>query len=175
MKMLKAGTVEEARSMKRYLADVHHMKSGEDGLKIIQMSEIPSNAIIPKAFLEEFDGFSLGSNDMTQMVLATDRDNARLSHIYDEEDPAVVSSGLSWLPFSPVRNIAKRSASAVRAFPTARCCAVLSPLPVLRQLLLCRIPITRPSLIWLRWRPRAFPPVTLASGFRGSTTPRCVS
>lgn len=83
-------TVEEARSMKRYLEEVHHMKSGEDSLKIIQMSEIPSNAIIAKAFLEEFDGFSIGSNDMTQMVLATDRDNARLAHIYDEEDPAVV-------------------------------------------------------------------------------------
>lgn len=83
-------TVEEARSMKRYLEEVHRMKSGEDGLKIILMSEIPSNAIIAKAFLEEFDGFSIGSNDMTQMVLATDRDNARLSHIYDEEDPAVV-------------------------------------------------------------------------------------
>ena len=83
-------TIEEARSMRRYLEQVHKMKSGEDGLRIIQMSEIPSNAIIAKQFLEEFDGFSIGSNDMTQMVLATDRDNARLSHIYDEEDPAVV-------------------------------------------------------------------------------------
>ncbi len=83
-------TVEQARSMRRYLEQVHKMKSGEDGLKIILMSEIPSNAIIARQFLEEFDGFSIGSNDMTQMVLATDRDNARLSHIYDEEDPAVV-------------------------------------------------------------------------------------
>jgi len=83
-------TVEQARSMRRYLEQVHKMKSGEDGLKIILMSEIPSNAIIAKQFLEEFDGFSIGSNDMTQMVLATDRDNARLAHIYDEEDPAVV-------------------------------------------------------------------------------------
>ena len=83
-------TVEEARSMRRYLEQVHKMKSGEDGLKIILMSEIPSNAIIAGQFLEEFDGFSIGSNDMTQMVLATDRDNARLSYIYDEEDPAVV-------------------------------------------------------------------------------------
>ena len=48
------------------------------------------NAILAKQFIQEFDGFSIGSNDMTQMVLATDRDNARLSHIYDEEDPAVV-------------------------------------------------------------------------------------
>lgn len=83
-------TLEEARSMRCYLDQVHKLKSGQDGLKIILMSELPSNAILAKQFLSEFDGFSIGSNDMTQMVLATDRDNARLSHIYDEEDPAVV-------------------------------------------------------------------------------------
>ena len=83
-------TIEEARSMRRYLEQVHKLKRGHDGLKIIQMSEIPSNALLAKQFLEEFDGFSIGSNDMTQMVLATDRDNASLSHIYDEEDPAVI-------------------------------------------------------------------------------------
>lgn len=83
-------TLEEARSMKRYLSDVHQLKSGEDGLKLILMSEIPSNAILAKQFIQEFDGFSIGSNDMTQLVLGTDRDNAKLRHIYDEEDPAVV-------------------------------------------------------------------------------------
>nr|WP_072697112.1 PEP/pyruvate-binding domain-containing protein [Desulfovibrio litoralis] len=83
-------TLEQARSMRAYLEQVHKLKSGEDGLKIILMSEIPSNAILAKEYLKEFDGFSIGSNDMTQMVLATDRDNARLSHIYDEEDPAVI-------------------------------------------------------------------------------------
>ncbi len=83
-------TLEEARSMRSYLEQVHKLKSGQDGLKIILMSELPSNAILAKQFITEFDGFSIGSNDMTQMVLATDRDNARLSHIYDEEDPAVV-------------------------------------------------------------------------------------
>lgn len=83
-------TLEEARSMRIYLEQVHKLKSGLDGLKVIQMSELPSNAILSKEFLKEFDGFSIGSNDMTQMVLATDRDNASLSHIYDEEDPAVV-------------------------------------------------------------------------------------
>ena len=83
-------TLEEARSMRRYLEQVHRLKPGQDGLKIILMSEIPANAILAKQFIEEFDGFSIGSNDMTQMVLATDRDNASLSHIYDEEDPAVV-------------------------------------------------------------------------------------
>ncbi|MGE9986197.1 PEP/pyruvate-binding domain-containing protein [Desulfovibrio sp. SGI.169] len=83
-------TLEEARSMRCYLDQVHKLKSGQDGLKIILMSELPSNAILAKQFISEFDGFSIGSNDMTQMVLATDRDNARLAHIYDEEDPAVV-------------------------------------------------------------------------------------
>jgi pyruvate,water dikinase len=83
-------TLEQARSMKRYLADVHSLKSGEDGLKVILMSEIPSNAILAKQFIEEFDGFSIGSNDMTQLVLGTDRDNSLMRHVYDEEDPAVV-------------------------------------------------------------------------------------
>ncbi|MBD5641698.1 MAG: phosphoenolpyruvate synthase [Desulfovibrio sp.] len=83
-------TLEQARSMRTYLEQVHNLKSGEDDLKIILMSELPSNAILAKQFLNEFDGFSIGSNDMTQMVLATDRDNAQLSHIYDEEDPAVI-------------------------------------------------------------------------------------
>jgi pyruvate,water dikinase len=83
-------TLEEARSMKRYLQQVHHIQSGDSGLKIILMSEIPSNAVLAKEFIKEFDGFSIGSNDMTQLVLGTDRDNARLRHIYDEEDPAVV-------------------------------------------------------------------------------------
>ena len=83
-------TVEEARSMKRYVEQVHNLKSGKDGLKIILMSEIPSNAVLAKEFITEFDGFSIGSNDMTQLVLGTDRDNSRLRKIYDEEDPAVV-------------------------------------------------------------------------------------
>ncbi len=83
-------TLEEARSMRRYLDQVHKVSSGTDGLKIILMSEIPSNAILAKEFIKEVDGFSIGSNDMTQMVLATDRDNASLGHIYDEEDPAVI-------------------------------------------------------------------------------------
>lgn len=83
-------TIEEASAMRQYLQQVHNLVSGQDGLKIIMMSEIPANAIICKEFITQFDGFSIGSNDMTQMVLATDRDNARLQPIYDEEDPAVV-------------------------------------------------------------------------------------
>jgi hypothetical protein len=77
-------TVEEATAMKRYLEQVHKLHSGDEGLKIFIMSEIPSNAILAKQFIQDFDGFSIGSNDMTQMVLATDRDNASLRHIYDE-------------------------------------------------------------------------------------------
>ncbi|QJB57758.1 PEP/pyruvate-binding domain-containing protein [Pseudodesulfovibrio sp. zrk46] len=88
-------TLEEARSMKRYLKQVHNLESGRDELKVILMAEIPSNAVLCKEFLKEVDGFSIGSNDMTQMVLATDRDNASLQHIYDEEDPAVVWAILS--------------------------------------------------------------------------------
>jgi pyruvate,water dikinase len=83
-------TIEEARSMRSYFEQVHKLQSGKDGLKVILMSELPSNAVLARFFIEEFDGFSIGSNDMTQMILATDRDNSRLAHIYDEEDPAVV-------------------------------------------------------------------------------------
>ncbi|MFW6323618.1 MAG: PEP/pyruvate-binding domain-containing protein [Desulfovibrionales bacterium] len=83
-------TLEEARSMKRYLSQVHNLRSGQEGLKVILMSEIPSNAVLAKEFIQEVDGFSIGSNDMTQLVLGTDRDNSRLRKIYDEEDPAVV-------------------------------------------------------------------------------------
>lgn len=83
-------TVEEATSTKRYLERVHKLHSGDEGLKMFIMSEIPSNAVLAKQFIQEFDGFSIGSNDMTQMVLGTDRDNPALRHIYDEEDPAVV-------------------------------------------------------------------------------------
>ncbi|MDE7468737.1 MAG: phosphoenolpyruvate synthase, partial [Desulfovibrionaceae bacterium] len=85
-------TIEEARSVKEYLRSVHNLESGKDELKIFLMSEIPSNAILAKQFISEFDGLSIGSNDMTQMVLGTDRDNSDLQDIYDEEDPAVIWS-----------------------------------------------------------------------------------
>ena len=62
---------------------------------MILMAEIPSNAVLSKEFIKEVDGFSIGSNDMTQLVLGTDRDNSSLQHIYDEEDPAVVWAILS--------------------------------------------------------------------------------
>ena len=83
-------TIEEARAIKEYLRSVHGIESGKDGLRIFLMSEIPANAILAKQFITEFDGLSIGSNDMTQMILGTDRDNPDLQDIYDEEDPAVI-------------------------------------------------------------------------------------
>ena len=62
---------------------------GDNGLKLIMMCEIPSNAILAEAFLEYFDGFSIGSNDMTQLTLALDRDSALVSDLFDERDEAV--------------------------------------------------------------------------------------
>ena len=62
---------------------------GKNGLKVIVMCEIPSNVILAKEFLKIFDGFSIGSNDLTQLTLGLDRDSGLVSHIYDERNPAV--------------------------------------------------------------------------------------
>jgi len=62
---------------------------GDNGLRIIMMCEIPSNAVLAKEFLEYFDGFSIGSNDMTQLSLGLDRDSELVAHLFDERDPAV--------------------------------------------------------------------------------------
>jgi pyruvate,water dikinase len=62
---------------------------GRDGLKVIMMCEIPSNALMADEFLEIFDGFSIGSNDMTQLTLGLDRDSAIVAGLFDERDPAV--------------------------------------------------------------------------------------
>ena len=62
---------------------------GKNGLKIVMMCEIPSNAILAEEFLKRFDGFSIGSNDMTQMTLALDRDSGLVMDAFDERDPAV--------------------------------------------------------------------------------------
>ena len=64
---------------------------GEDGLQVYVMCEIPSNVVSAEAFAERFDGFSIGSNDLTQLVLGVDRDSADLAHLFDEEDDAVKS------------------------------------------------------------------------------------
>jgi pyruvate,water dikinase len=65
------------------------LERGKNGLKIVMMCEIPSNAILADEFLERFDGFSIGSNDMTQMTLALDRDSGLVMDAFDERDPAV--------------------------------------------------------------------------------------
>lgn len=65
------------------------LKRGEQGLKIIMMCEIPSNALLAEQFLEHFDGFSIGSNDMTQLTLGLDRDSGLVSELFDERDEAV--------------------------------------------------------------------------------------
>lgn len=62
---------------------------GENGLKVMMMCEVPSNVLLAEAFLSLFDGFSIGSNDLTQLTLGVDRDSDLLAHLFDERDPAV--------------------------------------------------------------------------------------
>jgi pyruvate, water dikinase len=81
-------TVAEARRVGEILAE-NGLKRGENGLKLIMMCELPSNAVLAEAFLEHFDGFSIGSNDMTQLTLGLDRDSGVIAHLFDERDPAV--------------------------------------------------------------------------------------
>jgi pyruvate,water dikinase len=82
-------TVEEARRVVALLAELG-LKRGENGLKLIMMCELPSNAVLAEQFLEHFDGFSIGSNDMTQLTLGLDRDSGVIAHLFDERDPAVL-------------------------------------------------------------------------------------
>jgi pyruvate,water dikinase len=65
------------------------LERGKDGLQVYVMCEIPSNVVSAEAFAERFDGFSIGSNDLTQLVLGVDRDSADLAHLFDEDDAAV--------------------------------------------------------------------------------------
>jgi pyruvate,water dikinase len=65
------------------------LKQGEAGLEVYMMAEIPSNVIMADQFAEVFDGFSIGSNDLTQLMLGLDRDSELVSHLYDERNPAV--------------------------------------------------------------------------------------
>ena len=67
----------------------HGLKRGEDGLEIYVMAEIPSNVVLAAEFAEIFDGFSIGSNDLTQLMLGIDRDSELVSHLYNERNPAV--------------------------------------------------------------------------------------
>jgi pyruvate,water dikinase len=81
-------TVDEARQVVGLLA-ANGLERGVNGLEVIMMCEIPSNALLADQFLEHFDGFSIGSNDLTQLTLGLDRDSAVVSGLFDERDPAV--------------------------------------------------------------------------------------
>lgn len=81
-------TVAQAEAVIAELAS-QGLKRGENGLKVIMMCEIPSNAILAEQFLEHFDGFSIGSNDMTQLTLGLDRDSGVVSELFDERNDAV--------------------------------------------------------------------------------------
>jgi pyruvate,water dikinase len=81
-------TVEEAAAVVGLLAD-NGLRRGERGLKLIMMCEIPSNALLAEQFLAHFDGFSIGSNDLTQLTLGLDRDSGLVAALFDERDPAV--------------------------------------------------------------------------------------
>jgi pyruvate,water dikinase len=81
-------TLKEGQHVVELLA-ANGLKRGENGLKIIMMCEIPSNALLADRFLEHFDGMSIGSNDMTQLTLGLDRDSAIIARLFDERDDAV--------------------------------------------------------------------------------------
>ena len=81
-------TLEEGRKVVEVLAR-NGLRQGENGLKIIMMCEVPSNALLAEEFLEIFDGFSIGSNDLTQLTLGLDRDSSIVAGLFDERDPAV--------------------------------------------------------------------------------------
>ncbi|WP_454456671.1 phosphoenolpyruvate synthase [Thauera phenylacetica] len=80
--------LEEAAGVVDLLAE-HGLKRGANDLKLIMMCEIPSNAILAEQFLQYFDGYSIGSNDLTQLTLGLDRDSGLVAHAFDERDPAV--------------------------------------------------------------------------------------
>ena len=81
-------TVGEAKTVLEIL-ERNGLKRGENDLRIIMMCEVPSNALLAEQFLEHFDGFSIGSNDLTQLTLALDRDSGLVADLFDEQDDAV--------------------------------------------------------------------------------------
>ncbi len=81
-------TTDEAAQVIQLL-EKNGLTRGENGLKVIMMCELPANALLAEEFLEYFDGFSIGSNDMTQLTLGLDRDSGIVSHLFDERNPAV--------------------------------------------------------------------------------------
>ena len=83
-------TVDEAEATIALLAE-NGLRRGENGLEVVMMCEIPSNALLADAFLDHFDGFSIGSNDLTQLTLGVDRDSALVAGSFDERNPAVLA------------------------------------------------------------------------------------
>lgn len=81
-------TLEEGKKVIELLAE-EGLVQGENGLRVIMMCELPSNALLADQFLDIFDGFSIGSNDLTQLTLGLDRDSGLIAHLFDERDPAV--------------------------------------------------------------------------------------
>ena len=81
-------TLDEAAEVVALLA-ANGLKRGENGLRVIMMCELPSNAVLAEEFLQYFDGFSIGSNDMTQLTLGLDRDSGLVAKLFDERNPAV--------------------------------------------------------------------------------------
>jgi pyruvate, water dikinase len=81
-------TVDEGCRVIETLAEFG-LKRGENGLKVVMMCELPSNALLADQFLDHFDGFSIGSNDLTQLTLGLDRDSAVIAHLFDERNAAV--------------------------------------------------------------------------------------
>ena len=81
-------TLKEAKAVTELLTE-NDLGRGENGLRLIMMCELPSNAVLAEQFLEYFDGFSIGSNDMTQLTLGLDRDSGLVAEGFDERDPAV--------------------------------------------------------------------------------------
>jgi pyruvate,water dikinase len=84
-------TVEEGRRVVAVMEEAG-LKRGDDGLELYVMCEIPSNVILAEEFAEVFDGFSIGSNDLTQLILGLDRDSEIVAHLYDERNEAVTRS-----------------------------------------------------------------------------------
>ena len=94
----------EADRVLKVLAE-NGLRRGENGLEVYVMCEIPSNVILAKAFAERFDGFSIGSNDLTQLTLGVDRDSEELAELFDEQDAAV-----KWMIESVIREAHKAGA-----------------------------------------------------------------
>jgi pyruvate,water dikinase len=81
-------TPEEADQVREVMAE-NGLKQGENDLEVYVMIEVPSNVVLADRFAERFDGFSIGSNDLTQLILGVDRDSARLADLFDERNEAV--------------------------------------------------------------------------------------